>query len=89
MFVVGTELPDLPELTVNPALPGLTALPELRALMASQAQTERPVDREPRVQKGRPAPRGPRALRVDPETAKIFIPASSIRGAVMDSGGVS
>jgi hypothetical protein len=79
-FVVGTALPDLPVLTVNPALPGLTALPGPRALMASQAQTERLVDGEPRVQKGRPARRELRALRVDPETANIFLPTCSQSG---------
>jgi hypothetical protein len=100
MFVVVTELPDLPEPRVSPVLPELKVspvLPELReplalralkarmahpalkARMASQGRMELLVDAalpEQRVLMARPARlalKGPKALRVDPGTADIFV----------------
>src|SRR6266849_8820607 len=88
--VVVTALPDLPEptadlvfpeLKVNPVLPEPTVPPVLRALMASQAQMELQVNAalpERRVLKARPALRGLKVLKVDPETANVFVRARSI-----------
>jgi hypothetical protein len=75
-FVAATELPDLREPTVDLVFPEPRVLPVLRALMASQALMELPVNAarpERRVPKARPVPRGLKALKVDPRTGKTSV----------------
>ena len=77
--MAATELPDLPgptvdlvfpELTVNPVLPEPTVLPAPKARMELLVGTARP---ERRVLKARPALRGPKALKVAPESANLRV----------------
>jgi hypothetical protein len=75
-------LPDLPELTVDPVFPGPTVIRVLRALMASQARMELLVETvltERPAPKVRPALKGPKAIRVEPETAKDLAPPQGRR----------
>jgi hypothetical protein len=81
-FVAVTELPDLPEPTVDLVFPEPTALPVLRALTASQAPMELLVNAarpERRVPTARPVLRGLKALKVDPQTGNVFAQASTLR----------
>jgi hypothetical protein len=73
-FVAATELPDLREPTVDLVFPEPRVLPVLRALMASQALMELPVNAarpERRVPKARLVLRGLKALKVDPRTGNV------------------
>jgi hypothetical protein len=84
IFVVVTELRDLPEPTADLVFPELTvnpAPPELKVQLVLRAPTEPRVLRalmvdaallERRVLKARPALREPKALKVDPENANVF-----------------
>jgi hypothetical protein len=98
MFVVVTELPELPEPKANPALPvrkANPARPELkaprappapRALMARQAQMA-PLDDAARPErpalKARPALRGQKGLKVDLETTKRMRLERIVRGFII------
>jgi uncharacterized protein YjbJ (UPF0337 family) len=73
-FVAVTELPDLPEPTVDLVFPEPTALRVLRALTASQALMELLVNAvrpEQRVPKALLVLRGLKALKVDPRTGNV------------------
>jgi len=92
MCVVETELPDLPEPRVNPALPERkalqallerqapperTALLDLRVWMAKKAQLERPGQLALKGPLARRALKGPKA---DPETANLYTMKMLARG---------
>jgi hypothetical protein len=81
-FVAATELPDLREPTVDLVFPEPRVLPVLRALMASQALMELPVNAarpERRVPKARLVLRGLKALKVDRQTGNVLAQESTLR----------
>lgn len=85
IFVVVTALPDLLGPTVDLVFPEPTVIPVLRDVTANQAPMELLVETalpERQVLTARPALKGPKVIKVEPETANVFAQESTLRAVL-------